>query len=139
MQELLAKEVLNLDDLDRIMGKRPFTTGELRNVDKFRGLPEWLPSSGGVWGWIESFRSPGLPHPFPAVDGLSDTQMHGTFEASGSERSARSHHDDDDDDDSGGGGGGKEGGGGTPGWWADEVERSASKVQDIKRKYPTAT
>lgn len=139
VQELLTKEVLNLDDLDRIMGKRPFVTLELRNVDKFRGLSEWLPTGGGIWSWIESFRSPGLPlsFPAPAVDGLGGAPMHG-FEASDSEGSRTRRHDDDDDS-SGGGGGGGGGKEGMSGWWADEVERSATKVQDIKRKYPTAT
>lgn len=34
--ELLAKEVLNLEDLERILGKRPYKSLELRNIDKFR-------------------------------------------------------------------------------------------------------
>jgi hypothetical protein len=134
MQELLTKEVLNLDDLDRIMGKRPFQTKELRNVDKFRGLTQWLPSSDGIWSWIESFRSPGLPLAFdgPALDDGP------TFVSPAD--------DDDEDNSSGGGGSGGGGGGGQPqegggisGWWSDEAENSAKKVQDLKKKFPTAT
>lgn len=135
LQELLSKEVLNLDDLDRILGKRPFQTLELRNVDKFRGqFSDWLPSGDGIWSWIESFRSPGLPLAF-------DIPVDHSFEASSSEYSRNSGRDDDDENNGGGGGGGKrdEEGGGFTGWWSDEAEKSASKVQDIKRKYPTST
>lgn len=35
-KELLAKEVLNLEDLERLLGKRPYKSVELRNIDKFR-------------------------------------------------------------------------------------------------------
>ncbi|GLI61266.1 hypothetical protein VaNZ11_003582 [Volvox africanus] len=34
--ELLRKEVLNLDDVERLLGKRPFMCQELRNIDRFR-------------------------------------------------------------------------------------------------------
>lgn len=33
---LLEKEVLNLEDIEAILGKRPFSTTEQRNIDKFR-------------------------------------------------------------------------------------------------------
>lgn len=63
VQELLKKEVLGIEDLTRILGKRPFTTRELQNIDRFRSdLREFgkrvVPP--GIWEWIESFRSPGL-------------------------------------------------------------------------------
>lgn len=35
-QALLEKEVLNSDELERLLGKRPFRSQELRNIDKFR-------------------------------------------------------------------------------------------------------
>ncbi|GIL73714.1 hypothetical protein Vretimale_5398 [Volvox reticuliferus] len=34
--ELLRKEVLSLDDVERLLGKRPFMSQELRNIDRFR-------------------------------------------------------------------------------------------------------
>lgn len=35
---LLEKEVLSLHDLEEILGKRPFSTPELRNIDRYRGV-----------------------------------------------------------------------------------------------------
>ncbi|KAG2493646.1 hypothetical protein HYH03_008163 [Edaphochlamys debaryana] len=35
-QELLSKEVLSLDDIERLLGKRPHMSAELRNIDRFR-------------------------------------------------------------------------------------------------------
>lgn len=29
-------QVLNLDDVEKILGHRPFTSAELRNIDRFR-------------------------------------------------------------------------------------------------------
>jgi AFG3 family protein len=34
-QELLEKEVLGLDELERVLGKRPYRSVEMRNIDKF--------------------------------------------------------------------------------------------------------
>lgn len=34
---LLEKEVLNADELEALLGKRPFVSNEMRNIDKFRG------------------------------------------------------------------------------------------------------
>lgn len=130
------KEVLNLDDLDRIMGKRPFLTLELRNVDKFRGhLSQWLPTGDGIWSWIDAFRSPGLPLAFDAAPGIAGS-------AAGAATSGAAPGDDDEDDGGSGGGGGGEredASGPFTGWWADEAEKSATKVKDMKQKYPTAT
>jgi len=36
-QDLLHKEVLNLDDVERLLGKRPFSCAEMRNIDRYRG------------------------------------------------------------------------------------------------------
>lgn len=36
-EELLKKEVLNLDDLNKILGDRPFKSAEIRNIDKYQG------------------------------------------------------------------------------------------------------
>ena len=36
-EELLKKEVLNLDDLNKILGERPFKSAEIRNIDKYQG------------------------------------------------------------------------------------------------------
>jgi len=35
-EELLSKEVLTLEDIERVLGPRPYKTEELRNVDRFR-------------------------------------------------------------------------------------------------------
>merc|ERR1712046_123649 len=35
-QQLLQKEVLNLEELTEVMGKRPFQSEELRNIDKLQ-------------------------------------------------------------------------------------------------------
>ncbi len=35
-QALLEKEVLGSDELERLLGQRPFRSLELRNIDKFR-------------------------------------------------------------------------------------------------------
>eukprot|EP00197_Chlamydomonas_leiostraca_P001991 CAMPEP_0202857522 /NCGR_PEP_ID=MMETSP1391-20130828/427_1 /ASSEMBLY_ACC=CAM_ASM_000867 /TAXON_ID=1034604 /ORGANISM="Chlamydomonas leiostraca, Strain SAG 11-49" /LENGTH=796 /DNA_ID=CAMNT_0049536333 /DNA_START=393 /DNA_END=2784 /DNA_ORIENTATION=+ len=44
--ELLRKEVLNLDDVEKILGHRPFTSAELRNIDRFRhGASKDVPPS----------------------------------------------------------------------------------------------
>ncbi|KAG1664993.1 hypothetical protein FOA52_014673 [Chlamydomonas sp. UWO 241] len=34
--DLLKKEVIGLDDIDRLLGKRPFSTREMRNIDRYR-------------------------------------------------------------------------------------------------------
>jgi hypothetical protein len=131
VQELLHKEVLGLDDLDRILGKRPYVTHELRNVDRFRGelektVRQWLPSGGGVWAWIESFRSPGLQI---ALDGAGATAPPGAGAEDG-----------DDDEPPGGGGRAQEGEAAEEfsGWWADEAAQSSNEGA-VKRKYPVAT
>lgn len=36
-EELLKKEVLNLEELEALLGKRPYRSVELRNIDKFSG------------------------------------------------------------------------------------------------------
>lgn len=36
LQALLEKENLNLEDLERILGPRPFKAGGLRNIDRYR-------------------------------------------------------------------------------------------------------
>jgi hypothetical protein len=94
LQELLEKEVVKFDDLNRILGKRPFESSGLSNMDRFRGeltrgLPKWI-APAGVWEWIDSFRGPGL-----AVAGLGDLKDDG-----------KDDDDDDDDEDDGKGGGG---------------------------------
>lgn len=40
-QELLKKEVLGLEELEGLLGKRPYTSNEMRNIDKYaRGFQE---------------------------------------------------------------------------------------------------
>lgn len=39
-EALLKKEVLNLDDLNEILGERPFKSAEIRNIDKYRGITD---------------------------------------------------------------------------------------------------
>lgn len=117
VQELLKKEVVGIDDLQRILGKRPFVNKEMQNIDRFRGelrgLGEWV-SPKGVWEWIESFRSPGL-------------RLAGVGDAGGDEGDDDGESGDgEDDDDEGGGGGG--GGGGL--WW---------QGLGTGRRYPVAT
>lgn len=46
-KDLLFKEVIGLDDVERILGKRPFTSLEMRNIDRYRyGAGGKPPSSG---------------------------------------------------------------------------------------------
>eukprot|EP00892_Ulva_mutabilis_P001410 jgi/Ulvmu1/1126/UM106_0043.1 len=126
-QELLKKEVIGLDDLDRILGKRPFATRELQNIDKFRGelqqgMRAWLPG-GDVWEWIASFRGPGVSF---ALDGAGGALQDG-----------------DDSGDGGTGGGGHRLAESQEeeefGWWADETAPDASSRRAKKQKYPVAT
>lgn len=35
-QALLKKEVLGLEELEKVLGARPFTSAEMRNIDKYR-------------------------------------------------------------------------------------------------------
>lgn len=35
-KELLDKEVINFDDVERLLGKRPFISDQVRNIDRFR-------------------------------------------------------------------------------------------------------
>lgn len=39
-EALLEKEVLNLEDLNEILGERPFKSVEIRNIDKYQGKGE---------------------------------------------------------------------------------------------------
>ena len=34
--DLLSKEVINLDDVERLLGKRPYSSAEMRNIDRYR-------------------------------------------------------------------------------------------------------
>lgn len=38
LQALLEKEVLNLDDVEGLLGKRPFESEQMRNIDRYRGM-----------------------------------------------------------------------------------------------------
>lgn len=126
MQELLKKEVIGLDDLDRILGKRPFATRELQNIDKFRGelqqgMRALLPG-GGVWEWIASFRGPGMQLALDGVgSGVDDDEDGGSDGGSGGHRLAESQEEEEF------------------GWWADETAPEAAKRKSKKQKYPVAT
>ena len=39
-EALLKKEVLNLEDLNEILGERPYKSVEIRNIDKYQGVTE---------------------------------------------------------------------------------------------------
>ena len=107
VQELLRKEVVNLDDLHELLGKRPFESTELRNIDRFRGELQRAASAlapAGVWEWIASFRGPGLR--LAGVGGADGDEGDGDGEAEGGDKGS-------DDDDEGGSGGG----GGLGGFW----------------------
>lgn len=42
LQALLKKEVLNLDAVEDLLGKRPFTSATLQNIDRYRcGNTSW--------------------------------------------------------------------------------------------------
>ena len=104
LQELLRKEVVNLDDLHELLGKRPFESTELRNIDRFRGELQRAASAlapAGVWEWIASFRGPGL-----RLAGVSGADGDGDGDAEDGDKGS-------DDDDEGGSGGG----GGMGGFW----------------------
>lgn len=56
-QALLRKEVIGLDDLEQLLGKRPFMTTELRNIDRYRNVGDTAAGAvSSVWAWIDSFR-----------------------------------------------------------------------------------
>ena len=126
----MKKEVIGLEDLDRILGKRPFATRELQNIDKFRGelqqgMHAWLPG-GGVWEWIASFRGPGLSLALHGIgggpeDGHSGGGGGGDGDGSGGHRLAESQEEEEF------------------GWWADETTPDTGKRQSKKHKYPVAT
>lgn len=125
MQELLKKEVIGLEDLDRILGKRPFATRELQNIDKFRGeLQQGMRAlGGGVWEWIASFRGPGLQLALDGVrGGPADHEDDGPGDGGdGGHRLAESHEEEEF------------------GWWADETSPDAARRKSKKQKYPVAT
>ena len=106
---LLEKEVVGLDDLHTVLGKRPYESRELRNIDRFRGelqrgVGALKPAAEGVWDWINSFRSPGLQ-----LAGFGDLGG-----SDGDEGGSDEEEEGGDDDDEGGSGGG---GGGPGGFW----------------------
>ena len=45
-EALLKKEVLNLEDLNAILGERPYKSVEIRNIDKYQGVSEADDDSG---------------------------------------------------------------------------------------------
>ncbi len=55
-QALLQKEVLNLEDVEGLLGKRPYMSAELRNIDRYRGHEAPAPSepSAGPEGEVGS-------------------------------------------------------------------------------------
>lgn len=123
MQTLLRKEVVNLDDLNEVLGRRPFESRELRNIDRFRGELARAAKAlapAGVWEWIASFRSPGL-----RLAGVGDAAGGDAGDEDGERGSG--DDDEDDDDDEGGGGGG---GGGLKGFW---------QGLGTGKRYPVAT
>lgn len=72
-QQLLTKEVLNLDDVERILGKRPFHIAEMRNIDRFRhgskGENAPVSPQGEEAGEVEEPSSPRAPPPDDKDDG----------------------------------------------------------------------
>lgn len=117
---LLEKENLNIDDLEAILGKRPFVNREMQNIDRFRsgltrGLKGLLAPAGDVWAWIAGARAP--PSLRLALDGA---------DGGGGESG-----DDDESGRSGGDGAARSGEDETP-RWRDAGGKGA-------RRFPVAT
>mmetsp|Transcript_7855 Transcript_7855/g.13510 ORF Transcript_7855/g.13510 Transcript_7855/m.13510 type:complete len:862 (-) Transcript_7855:907-3492(-) len=68
--ELLSKEVLNINDVERILGKRPFHSNEMRNIDRFRH---------GLGSEAESAQGEGNP----PIDGKGDGGSDGRGDGGG--------------------------------------------------------
>ena len=68
-QELLEKEVLNLDELEALLGKRPYNSVEMRNIDKFaRGFED---KEGHL---VEGEEKEAVAPPPPTDDGVTEGQ-----------------------------------------------------------------
>lgn len=53
-------QVINLDDVERILGERPFVSTQLRNIDRFRGKSDTPPSAPPPEGG-EQVEAPATP------------------------------------------------------------------------------
>jgi len=74
-QTLLAKEVIGLDDLQSILGKRPFVSLQLQNIDKYRGLVDVGAAPPALEGSTMDDDSDGdtLPNDLPPDAGAGDS------------------------------------------------------------------
>lgn len=68
-QALLEREVLNSDELERILGERPFRSQELRNIDRFRKGFDAQPGAGAA---SVSGRAMAVGHSVPFAGGTGD-------------------------------------------------------------------
>ena len=73
---MAVTQVVNSDDLEHILGPRPFKSAELRNIDKFR---DGFKKGGDAIGDIEVENPRQPPTPTPTPDG----KLPGTLDGPG--------------------------------------------------------